>query len=147
MLTWEEKVSWFNIPMDNSLKKELKLTYNANAIVHHYKNLGVFCHLFMQAYKGSKHTITIPLEFKYSYLLFQDLNSIKKLVDACSLMEIWEQSKITSGLSCSTCSRTKQSELPLLNEPSYFMTKFLPLKSISSKLRCAKQMQKQKSVY
>lgn len=34
---------------------------------------------------------------------------------------------ITSGLSCSTCSRTKQSELPLLKEPSYFITKFLPL--------------------
>jgi len=36
-------------------------------------------------------------------------------------------STITSGLSCSTCSKTKQSLLPLLKEPSNFIMQFLPL--------------------
>lgn len=36
-------------------------------------------------------------------------------------------SKVTSGLSCSTCCNTKQLEFPFLIQPSYLITKFLPL--------------------
>lgn len=48
----------------------------------------------------------------------------------------FKNNKLTSGRSCSTCSRTKHSELSTFKEPSYLITKFLPLtrtKSFSDK--------------
>lgn len=92
-------------------------------------NLSFKCfYLLMQACKGSKHTVTIPLEFKYIYFLFQNLKlKSKALVHTQNNNINSKYITVTSGLSWSTCSRTKHSESPFLKEPSYFITKFLPL--------------------